>query len=391
MSRVVILMMDSFGVGYTDDADEFDTGANTLGHIVEQTKVKLPNLARLGLQKLAENCRGPLAHDLGYDAEIEGAYGFAKELSSGKDTPSGHWEMAGCPVLYDWGYFKELDNTFPQSLLDDLIRECNLPGVLGNCHASGTTIINELGDEHIQSGKPIVYTSADSVFQIAAHEKHFGLERLLAVCEVARRLVDEYNIGRVIARPFVGESGDYTRTANRKDLATPPHAKTVLDFNKEAGNEVISIGKIADIYADCGITQAIKGDGNMDLFDKTLEAFKNAPDGSIIFPNFVDFDSKYGHRRNVQGYADALAEFDARLPEIEALLKEDDLIVITADHGCDPTWPGSDHTREHVPVIFAGPSVQAQDLGKRTSFADIGQTVARWLELEPLENGSACL
>lgn len=391
MSRTIILMMDSFGVGYTDDADKFDHGANTLGHIVEKTQVKLPNLAKLGLEQLAQNCRGPLAYSLGYDGEPQGAYGFAKELSSGKDTPSGHWEMAGCPVLYDWGYFRDLENTFPEKLRQDLIQQCNLPGVLGNCHASGTTIINELGDEHIQSGKPIVYTSADSVFQIAAHEEHFGLERLYAVCEIARKLVDEHNIGRVIARPFVGESGNYTRTANRKDLATPPHAKTLLDINKDAGNEVISIGKIADIYAHCGITQSIKGDGNMDLFGKTLEAIKTAPEGSIIFTNFVDFDSKYGHRRDTDGYARALAEFDLRLPEIDALLQEGDLVLITADHGCDPTWPGSDHTREHVPVIFYGPGVAPQDLGQRDSFADMGQTIARHLDLPALESGQACL
>lgn len=392
MKRAVILMMDSFGVGYADDAEQFgDVGANTLGHIIEKTQVKLPNLARLGLEALATEARGPLAHSLGFEGDLQGAYGYAQELSHGKDTPSGHWEMAGLPVQYDWGYFTDLENCFPQKLLDDFIAQTGIPGVLGNCHASGTVILDELGEEHIKTGKPIVYTSADSVFQIACHEKHFGLERLYTICEIARRLVDEYNVGRVIARPFVGEAGAFERTANRRDYATPPHEKTLLDYLCDAGGTVISVGKISDIYAHKGISQSIKAPTNDALFAATLEAFKTCPDQGLVFTNFVDFDSKYGHRRNVQGYADALKAFDERLPEIEALLQPGDLMLLTADHGCDPTWQGTDHTREFVPVIFAGPGVAPQNLGKRESFADMGQTLARHFGLEPLAHGSAAL
>lgn len=392
MSRAVILMMDSFGVGYSDDAVDFgDVGGNTIGHIVEKTGVQLPNLARLGLQKLAEDSRGPLASSLGYDGEIQGAYGYAKELSRGKDTPSGHWEMAGVPVLYDWGYFTEKTNCFPEKLLKDFIEQTGVPGVLGNCHASGTVILDELGEEHMKSGKPIVYTSADSVFQIACHEESFGLERLYTICEIARKLVDEYQIGRVIARPFVGEPGAFERTPNRRDYATPPHEKTLLDFLCESGGQVISVGKISDIYAHQGISKTIKAPDNDALFTATLDAFKDAEDQTLVFTNFVDFDSKFGHRRDVQGYADALAAFDKRLPEIEAMLQPGDLMLLTADHGCDPTWPGSDHTREHVPVIFAGPDVTPQNLGKRDTFADMGQTLARHFGLEPLAHGSAAL
>lgn len=392
MARAVILMMDSFGVGYADDAASFgDEGSNTLGHIVEQTKVQLPNLARLGLEALATEARGPLAHSLGHNGELQGAYGYAQEISFGKDTPSGHWEIAGVPVTYDWGYFKELQNTFPEKLLKDFIAQTSVPGVLGNCHASGTVILDELGAEHIESGKPIVYTSADSVFQIAAHEKYFGLERLYTICEIARKLVDEYEVGRVIARPFVGEVGSFQRTANRRDYATPPHDKTLLEHLCDAGGSVISVGKIADIYAHQGITTKIKAEDNDGLFSATVEALKTCPDQGLVFTNFVDFDSKFGHRRNVQGYADALAAFDKRLPEIEALLQPDDLLMITADHGCDPTWQGTDHTREFVPVIFAGPKVAAQNLGKRPTFADMGQTLARHFSLEPLTHGTALL
>lgn len=267
------------------------------------------------------------------------------------------------------------------------IQRAGLPGVLGEKHASGTTILEELGEEHMRSGKPIVYTSADSVFQIAAHEESFGLQRLYDICEIARTLVDEYQIGRVIARPFIGQPGAFKRTANRKDYATLPPAKTLLDYLKEAGREVIALGKIADIYAHQGITQVIKADSNMALFDATLTAMKTAPDGSLVFTNFVDFDSSYGHRRDVIGYAHALEEFDARLPELHALLKPDDLVIIAADHGCDPTFPGSDHTREHIPVLVHGPSLKSRFIGRRDTFADVGQSIAQHLGLENLSHG----
>ena len=262
--------------------------------------------------------------------------------------------------------------------------------MLGNCHASGTTIIAELGDEHVRTGKPIVYTSADSVFQIACHEEAFGLERLYELCDIARELVDEYNIGRIIARPFVGDGPDtYARTGNRRDLTTPPHAPTVLDKLVEAGGDVISIGKIADIYAHQGITTKIKASGNEALFNATVEVVRDADEDSIIFTNFVDFDMLYGHRRDVAGYATALEYFDKRLPEVLELMREDDLLVLCADHGCDPTWHGSDHTREHIPVLAYGKMLEAGSLGRRDTFADIGQSLATHFGLEPMDYGTS--
>ena len=399
MQRAVILVMDSFGIGATEDAESFgDVGANTLGHIAEYrvgkagNPLQLPNLARLGLLHAAKEACG--AYPQGCDVEIEivGGFGHAAELSSGKDTPSGHWEMAGVPVLFDWGYFTERENTFPPRLLEQLIERAGLPGVLGNCHASGTVIIAELGEEHMRSGKPIVYTSADSVFQIACHEESFGLVRLYDVCAIARELVDDYNIGRVIARPFVGRDKDtFERTGNRKDLAVPPPAPTVLDKLVESGGDVISIGKIADIFAHQGITQKIKATGNAELFDATLDALRSAQDRSLVFTNFVDFDMLYGHRRDISGYADALEYFDARLPEMMSMIGENDLLIISADHGCDPSWPGSDHTREHIPVLAYGSGVSAGSLGRRETFADIGQSLAAYFALPPMDYGTSFL
>ncbi len=397
MSRAIILVLDSFGIGSTADAARFgDAGANTFGSIArerarsEKGPLKLPNLARLGLFHAARDSANEFPAGADPDVEIVGSYGYAEELSSGKDTPSGHWEIAGVPVLFDWGYFTKPTDTFPPELLDTLIERAGLPGVLGNCHSSGTTIIKELGEEHVKTGKPIVYTSADSVFQIAAHEEAFGLERLYELCEIARELVDEYNVGRVIARPFVGDGADsYVRTGNRRDLTTPPHAKTVLDKLVEAGGDVISIGKIADIYAHQGITKKIKATGNAALFDATLAALDDAPDQSIVFTNFVDFDMLYGHRRDIDGYAAALEYFDERLPELLDRMNDDDLLVITADHGCDPTWQGSDHTREHIPVLAYGAGLKPGPLGKRKTFADIGQSIARYFDLSPMEYGES--
>ncbi len=395
MGRAIILVMDSFGIGSTDDAARFgDAGANTLGSIARERSnskpLKLPNLARLGLLRAARESAGEIPAGCTDADEIVGAYGYAAELSSGKDTPSGHWEIAGVPVLFDWGYFDKPVDTFPPALLEKLIERADLPGVLGNCHSSGTTIIAELGEEHVRTGKPIVYTSADSVFQIACHEEAFGLERLYELSAIARELVDEYNIGRVIARPFVGTgSADFKRTGNRRDLTTPPPAPTVLDKLVDSGGEVISIGKIADIYAHRGITKKIKATGNAELFDATLEAVRAAPDRSIVFTNFVDFDMLYGHRRDVDGYAEALEYFDGRLPELHELLHPDDLLLITADHGCDPTWEGTDHTREYIPVLACGAGVTAGSLGRRDTFADIGQSLASYFGLPPTEYGKS--
>jgi len=401
MTRAVVLLMDSFGIGSSFDAEKYnDVGANTLLHIAEacfdgkadvdglrKGPLQLPNLTRLGLNIAALASCGHTIPGLDRDTTIESLYGYAVEQSVGKDTPSGHWEIAGVPILFDWGYFPKEYPSFPEKLLSALIAEGNISGVLGNKAASGTKIIDELGEEHIHSKNPIVYTSGDSVFQIAAHEKHFGLEKLYQLCELARRLVDEYDIGRVIARPFIGEPGNFKRTANRRDYATPPPKPTLLDKLCDAGREVISIGKTADIFAHQGLTQKFKADGNMALFDETLKAFKTAPDGSLIFTNFVDFDSHYGHRRDIPGYAKALEDFDQRLPEFEALMKPGDIAIITADHGCDPSWKGSDHTPEHIPVLIFGPNIKPKFIGRRETFADIGQTIASHLDIEALDYG----
>ncbi len=403
--RVCILLMDSFGVGASLDAARYgDAGANTFVHIHEvcergegdkpglrQGPLHLPNLAKRGLYHAALASSGLRFVELSTFAEPAGYYGYAVEQSLGKDTPSGHWEIAGVPVTFEWGYFPDQPFCFPKKLIDDFIKRTGIPGVLGEKHASGTTIIEELGEEHLRTGKPIVYTSADSVFQIAAHEDSFGLQRLYEICEIARELVDEYQIGRVIARPFIGKPGSFKRTGNRKDYATLPPTKTLLDYLQEAGREVIAIGKIADIYAHQGVTQTIKADGNMALFDATLDALKTAPEGSLVFTNFVDFDSSYGHRRDVIGYAHALEAFDARLPELDALLKPDDLVVIAADHGCDPTFPGTDHTREHIPVLVYGSSIKGHFIGRRETFADIGQSIAQHLQLNNLPHGVSFL
>ena len=399
MGRAIIAVLDSFGVGATADADKFgDVGADTFGHIAAERaasdagELKLPNLARLGLFHAGRDSTGSFAAGADENVDVVGAYGFAEELSSGKDTPSGHWEIAGVPVLFDWGYFTAKENTFPPDLLEKFIERGKLPGVLGNCHSSGTVIIAELGEEHVRTGKPIVYTSADSVFQIACHEESFGLERLYELCDIARELVDEYNIGRIIARPFTGaDASSYVRTGNRRDLTTPPHADTLLDKLAAAGGDVISVGKISDIYAHQGITKKIKATGNAALFDATLAALSDAGDRSIVFTNFVDFDMLYGHRRDVPGYAAALEYFDQRLPELLEQMQDDDILVICADHGCDPTWPGSDHTREHIPVLVYGASVQAGPLGKRESFADIGQSLAGFFDLSPMDYGTSFL
>ena len=351
--------------------------------------LKLPNLSKLGLAMAAKESTGELPAGFS-ETEVIGAYGYAAELSSGKDTPSGHWEMAGVPVLFDWGYFSDKQNSFPKELTDKILERAGLEDYLGNCHASGTAILEELGQEHMRSGKPIFYTSADSVFQIACHEQSFGLENLYRLCEIARQELEPYNIGRVIARPFVGtNASDFARTGNRRDYAVEPPSKTVLDKLKAAGGEVVSVGKISDIYAHCGITKKVKASGLKELFDATLEQVKQAGDNTIVFTNFVDFDSHYGHRRDVAGYARALEYFDARLPELLALLDDKDLLILTADHGCDPTWSGSDHTREHVPVLALGAGLKPGSLGKRNSFADIGQSIASYFKLEPMAYGKS--
>lgn len=405
MARSIILLLDSFGIGYAHDAEKFgDRGADTLGHICDWLAahrknadgspkyLSLPNLAGLGLAAAAKLSRGKqLAHPLSADdAAIRGAYTYAEEISHGKDTLSGHWEMTGVPVLFDWGYFPVQPKCFPQELVQAIITQGNLPGILGEKHASGTEIIKELGEEHLRTGKPIIYTSGDSVLQIAAHEEAFGLERLYALCKICYELVKPYHIARVIARPFVGTcAADFVRTGNRHDYAVPAPAPTLLDKVVEAGGSVYAVGKIADIFAHRGITKHYPASGLDKLFAAALQAVREAPEQSLVFVNFVDFDSSFGHRRDAQGYGEGLEYFDARLPELLALLQQQDLLLITADHGCDPTWRGSDHTREKIPVLFLGQGVQSGALAPMRTFSDIGQTLAEHLGLPPLTNGTA--
>ena len=414
MKRTVILLLDSFGVGACDDADTFvgslsdgkifdDVGANTLGNIAKvcaegkadvgrSGPLLVPNMNKLGLAQVGLASSGYQIPESDQAISEHAIYGYAKELSTAKDTSSGHWEITGVPVLFDWGYFRDKTNSFPESLLDELVKRADLPGYLGNCHASGTTILEDLGEEHLATGKPIFYTSMDSVFQIACHEETFGLDRLYKLCELARELVDEYRIGRVIARPFSGtESSNFARTSNRHDYSVTPPAPTLLDRMEKAGGEVVSIGKISDIFAEQGITKAVKAYGVDGLFDASLNELKAAEKDSIIFTNFVNFDADYGHRRDLPGYAKALEYFDQRLPEILAELGDDDILVITADHGCDPTWLGTDHTREHIPVLFYGKSLQGNAVGLRDSFADIGQSIATHHELPSLDYGKSFL
>ena len=395
MKRAIILMMDSFGIGGAEDAARFgDQGADTLGHIAcwfarEKAKdpsrhlLHLPNLAKLGLGLASRMSTGHvLTPSIGSSGPLKGAYSYAREVSSGKDTLSGHWELTGVPVMFDWGYFPDKPHCFPKDIIQGLIKEGNLPGVLGEKHASGTVIIQELGEEHMKTGKPIVYTSADSVLQIAAHERTFGLERLYQLCEIAYRLVQPYHIARVIARPFVGEkAGAFTRTGNRHDYAVPAPEPTLLDAVYEKAGGVYAVGKIADIFAHRGITKAWHATGLDALFDATLEAMDEAGDRSLVFTNFVDFDSTYGHRRDVEGYGEGLMLIDRRLPELMAKLQPGDLVLVTADHGCDPTWKGTDHTREHVPMLFFGPEVKPGALQPMGRYSDAGQILAHHLGL----------
>ena len=401
MNRAIILVLDSLGLGSSDDAHLYgDEGSDTLGHIIEKCAsgnadsdsrngpLFIPNLIRWGLGEAAIASR---KESLPIDrVQPEGSFGYAKEVSAGKDTPSGHWEICGLPVPFEWGVFPKTENCFPESLIHALMEEGQISGTLANKHASGTKVIEEFGEEHIRSGLPICYTSADSVFQIAAHEEHFGLERLYKLCEVAKRLVDPLNITRVIARPFIGNSKDgFKRTSNRKDITTPPNDLTLLDHIIESNGQVVSVGKIGDIFSNQGVSYTVKAPNNMGLVDQLLLEMKKVNEG-LIFVNLVDFDTNFGHRRNVSGYASALEEFDKRIPEIESSLQKNDLVLITADHGCDPTWPGSDHTREHVPVVFYGRSIKTNNLGKRDTFADMGQTIAHHLQIKPLANGKVC-
>ena len=368
-NRIVLIVLDSAGIGEMPDAAAWgDAGADTLGHILASRAVHLPNLQRLGLGNIR-----PLANAPPADSP-RAAYGRCALASNGKDTTTGHWEMAG--IILEKA-FPTYPNGFPPDVLNQFIKETGVPGILGNVPASGTEIIKELGAEHVATGKPIVYTSADSVFQIAAHEGVIPVPRLYEICETARAILQgPHEVGRVIARPFVGETGAFTRTENRHDYAVPPPRDNLLPTLSDEGLDVVCIGKVASVYDAMGVTQDLPGKNNPQCIDQTIRALGDETRG-LIFSNLVDFDMLYGHRRDVEGYAKALEYFDTRLPEIEAAMKPGDLYILTADHGNDPTMPGSDHTREYAPLIAWGPQMrEGVNLGTRGSLADIGQTIA---------------
>ncbi len=397
MAKVVILMMDSFGIGGARDATQFgDLGSNTFLHIAQNySGLSLPNLEALGLVDAGVIACGERAMLVKGSAKIDlpSKYGAMEEVSADKDTMSGHWEMAGVPVKESFGHFKLDYPSFPEEMIEKITKRSGIPGILGNKGASGTVIIQEFGEEHITSGKPIFYTSADSNVQIAAHEKYFGLERLYRLCEVAFEEIKPYRIGRVIARPFIGEKkGEFVRTKNRHDYAVAPFAPTVLNKAKDAGLAVTAVGKINDIYAKSGITRAVKASGLKELWDVTLEECRRmGHDDGIVFTNFVDFDMEWGHRRDVKGYAEGLMYFDSRLPEIVDVLGDDDIVFVTADHGCDPTYKGSDHTRECVPVLMFGKKVKPQNIGLRKTYADIAATIVAKFNLQPFDLGESFL
>src|SRR5437773_5166883 len=368
-NRVTLIVLDGAGIGAMPGAPEWgDAGSDTFGHICESRQLKLPNLQSLGLGNIR-----PLAGVTAIE-NPRGGYGKCALKSNGKDTTTGHWEMAG--IILERA-FPTYPNGFPQSIIDQFIEQTQVPGILGNVAASGTEIIKELGAEHVKTGQPIVYTSADSVFQVAAHEEIIPLKRLYEICEIAREMLrGEHEVGRVIARPFLGQNGSFFRTENRHDYAVPPPRENLLPLLSQTGLDVVAIGKIASIYDSTGVTQDLTAKNNQQSIDQTIQALRQDTHG-LIFSNLVDFDMLYGHRRDTEGYARALEHFDSSLPHIEAAMRDDDLMIITADHGNDPTFPGSDHTREYAPLLVYGRSAKpGVNLGTRDSLADIGQTIA---------------
>ena len=386
MTRAFLIVMDSVGCGGAPDAGAFgDAGANTLAHIAQACAagcaedrrsgpLQMPVLDGLGLGAAVRLASGdPMP---GLDAVSAGRWGAASEVSRGKDTPSGHWELAGVPVPWDWAYFPDTLPAFPPDLLAEVCRLAGTDGALGNCHASGTEIIDRLGAEHLQSGWPICYTSADSVFQIAAHEESFGLARLIALCEALAPVLHARKVGRVIARPFTGTPGQFQRTANRRDFAIAPPSPTLLDWVQNAGQATHAVGKIGDIFSMQGIGTLHKGASDLALFEHLLTLSNTAEDGSLTFANFVEFDSLYGHRRDVAGYARALETFDQWAGTFLARMRPGDIAIFTADHGNDPTWHGSDHTRERVPVLVAGAGKGALGL---VAFDDVAASIAAHL------------
>jgi phosphopentomutase len=397
------LVLDSLGVGGAPDAASFgDEGSDTLGHIADvcangdadksghrSGSLHMPHLAALGLGECCRSATGRVPIGLETRSWNRGHAGAAAEVSTGKDSQSGHWEIAGSPVHFDWGYFPKTEPCFPHALTEALCERGELAGILGNKHASGTAIIEELGEEHLRTRKPICYTSADSVFQIAAHVEAFGLQRLYALCEIARELCDPLRVGRVIARPFIGSNAaSFKRTKHRRDYGVAPPPSTLLHHAQLDGRDVISVGKIGDLFCHQATGRELKGGDNDGVFDNMIAGADRLQDGGLLFANFVDFDTSFGHRRDVAGYATALEAFDQRMPELLSRLRPDDLVVLTGDHGCDPTWEGSDHTRECIPVLAFGTAIARGSIGRRTTFSDIGATVARHLQLSNRGSGT---
>lgn len=380
--RVILVVLDSVGIGALPDADKYgDEKSNTLGNISRSIGgLSLPNLEKLGLG----NIEG--VTEIKKVTSPTGCYGRSEEFSNGKDTTTGHWEMAGIIIE---NAFPTYPNGFPEDLVTKFENAIGRK-ILGNKSASGTEIIKELGEEHVKTGNPIVYTSADSVFQIAAHEEIIPIDELYKMCEIAREmLTGEHAVGRVIARPFIGEVGNFQRTSNRHDYSLKPYYATMLDNIKDNGMKVKAVGKIVDIYAGEGVTDSVHTKSNMDGVDKTLEYMKEDFNG-LLFTNLVDFDMKYGHRNDPEGYAKALVDFDNRLPEIIDNMNDNDVLIITADHGCDPTTEGSDHSREYIPVIAYGKNVkEGINLGTRKTFSDIGQTIVDLLNVKDIKNGTS--
>lgn len=405
MARALLIVLDSLGCGAAADAAHYgDAGADTLGHIAQACaasqadrpglrngRLHMPVLAALGLGHAAQASTGRMPPGL-EAGQSRALWGFAVEQSAGKDTPSGHWELAGAIVPFAFGYFPPGDPAFPPQLVADIVAKGKLPGILGDTHASGIAIIEELGEEHCATGKPIVYTSTDSVLQIAAHEETFGLERLYELCERVRELVNPLHIGRVIARPFIGATrADFKRTPRRRDYSLQPPAGNILDRAAGDNRQIVTIGKVGDIFAHRNTGKQVKGVDDMDLFDKMLAELNGLADGGLLFANFVDLDTDFGHRRNVAGYAAGLERFDARMAQALECLRPDDLLVFSADHGNDPTWRGTDHTRENVPVLAYARSLRASPIGRRDTFADVGASIARFLHLPPTADGTPFL
>ncbi|MEM9785187.1 MAG: phosphopentomutase [Pseudomonadota bacterium] len=391
MPRVFLIVIDSVGIGGAPDAHKFfngdlpDSGANTVAHIAQAVGIHGPTLDGLGLGAAVKLASGMDAPGLGQTPD--GAWGAATEISPGKDTPSGHWELAGVPVPWDWHVFPDTVPAFPADLTAEICAKAGTDGILGNRHASGTAVIVEEGAEHLRTGWPICYTSADSVLQIAAHEDHFGLDRLHKLCADLAPTLHAMKVGRVIARPFIGEAGSFSRTANRKDFAIAPPAPTICDYVHEAGRKVYAVGKIGDIFSMRGIDDLRKG-RDAQLMDHIHDLADEAVEGALIFANLVEFDSEYGHRRDPKGYAKHIAWFDAELAKLLPKLRNDDLLIVTADHGNDPTWVGTDHTRERVPVLVHG--IGAKALGQ-LAFADVSASVADHLSVPYKGEGTSFL